>query len=86
MKICKECKIQKELSEFNNHKIMKDGKSTICRPCKNLKDQEAYLKNQETRKLKAKEYYNNNKEIILAKIDKPKNNQYRKEYYKLTKE
>jgi hypothetical protein len=85
-KQCKQCGIVKEVSEFNKHKIMKDGLSVICRSCKKYNDKVTYEKNRETRLTKASEYYNNNREEILSKIDKDKKSIYRREYYKKNKQ
>ncbi len=35
MKICNRCKIEKSLDSFHNDKTKKDGKSTLCKSCKN---------------------------------------------------
>lgn len=33
MKVCKDCQIEKPLSEFHNNKQAKDGKQYYCKPC-----------------------------------------------------
>ncbi len=47
MKTCSQCKVEKELSEFNPHKKRKDGLQTQCRECGRAKSREAYHKNKE---------------------------------------
>ena len=42
MKICKNCLKEKDKSLFNNHSIMTDGKSSICRKCSKEKSLNFY--------------------------------------------
>lgn len=93
-KICTKCKIEKPLSEFNNHKCHSDGKASECKECKKLSDKKyresnlekvrAYDKfrnerDKEKRKISKKEYYEKNKEYLL---NKNKENKIKnKEYY-----
>lgn len=86
MKTCNKCKIEKIYEEFNKHKIMKDGYSSICRCCKKEEDKLSYEKSKETRLAKAKSYYEANREKVLSKIDKDKKREYRKSYYQINKE
>lgn len=37
MKICIECNLEKDLSEFHNKKANKDGKQSRCKDCNNIK-------------------------------------------------
>ncbi|MEA3330606.1 MAG: HNH endonuclease [Campylobacterota bacterium] len=79
MKICKKCKITKELSEFPKEPRNSDGLKGSCRICianqkreynllhkeKIANEQKEYrLKNKESIKAQKKEYYDNNKCVI----------------------
>jgi len=60
MKICTECKIEKDLEDFGKHKATKDGKRTKCKVCRRLEDKEYRLKNKNVSEL----YYELNKDKI----------------------
>ena len=87
-KICTKCKIEKELSLFNNTKKTKDGLCCFCKSCisiyyvnyKEIKKEKRILsrdKNKEKIAKKTREYYDNN-------IDKIK--EMSKKYYLKNKE
>ena len=82
MKTCSKCKQQKTLEEFPNKKTTKDGKYPYCKVCKNNDDKLTYERNKQSRLEKAKNYYNQNRELILSKIDKDKKNAYKKQWDK----
>ena len=69
MKTCKECNIEKDLSEFHKDKIQKDGLRNICKICAIQKSNIYYNDNKEKQNIKKSKYwpnfYNNNKEKIL---------------------
>jgi hypothetical protein len=84
MKTCTKCKIEKELTEFNQDKRKIGGLLSQCKSCK----KEYEKNNKEKRKLQTKEYWKNNKENL-----KEKRKQYRennkekiKEYREKNKE
>jgi hypothetical protein len=64
-KICSKCKIDKDTCEFYNEKNKKNGLSTYCKLCTINK---------------TKEYYKNNRDIILENT-KEYRSKYNKEYY-----
>jgi len=64
MKICRVCKIEKELINFNKKSGRKDGLQSECRECG---------------KIRSKQYYENNKTKMLIQISKS-NNKKREEY------
>lgn len=66
-KKCNKCGIEKFLSEFYNDKTKKDGKTTVCKKCKDLKNKENYQNNRDEFIEYKKEWYNKN-------IDKHKAN------------
>ena len=56
-KICCRCKLDKELSEFNNSKRNKDGKSGVCKLCSNIRGRKYYEENREKEVKRGKEKY-----------------------------
>ena len=64
MKVCKKCKVEKELTEFNKAKQNKCGYLGKCRPCAKESAKDYYKKNKEKIDKRVKEYYKNNKEKI----------------------
>lgn len=78
-KICKRCKIEKDLSDFHNHRNKPDGKAIYCIPCnrsmmkrKTPEQQKKYdlnsrLRHPEKRKQIWANYYAKNKERLLEK-------------------
>ena len=81
MKVCKECEIEKEITEFFLNKKMKDGVLNQCKKCVYLKNKEkrkiTYLNNKE----KIKIYLENNKEKIQKK-----SKEYNIKYYELNRQ
>ena len=77
MKTCSKCKIEKELTEFNKNKTKKDGLHNLCKSC--VKEYN-------------KEYYKENKDIIIKQVreyrakNKSKSKEIKKKYYKKNKE
>ena len=69
-KICTKCGVEKPLSEFNKHKVSKDGHQAHCRECK--------------KKLSA-QYWQENKERLLEK-QKAYRDVHRDRYRKMYKE
>ena len=41
-KICRECEMKKEISEFNIHKTSKDGHNSLCKECLNIERRTKY--------------------------------------------
>ena len=96
MKICKKCKIEKELNEFAKEKRNKSGLLGTCKYCiKEYKKEwgrEYRKSNKERSKEYYKEYYESNKEKIIQRSKEHyKNNieankERSKEYYQANKE
>jgi hypothetical protein len=80
MKICIKCKQNKELLEFGNHKITKDGLNTQCKNCNNKHSREYHRKNPEKGREYSRIRYKNNKEywIKYFQNNKEKVNEYQK--------
>lgn len=70
MKVCTQCKIDKELSEYSIN-----GKSyrSQCKLCRTSNEKQKYHENPEIFRQKKKEEYNSNKEVIIER-----NKEYRK--------
>jgi hypothetical protein len=64
MKKCNKCTIQKPISEFNNNKKSKDGKSTHCKQCM----AERYINMKEKYKENSRNWYLNNKDKHSAHV------------------
>ena len=69
MKVCKDCKINKELNEYHKNLKMKDGLLNSCKECVNIKNRIYKELNKENAK---------NKRIIYYKDNKNKLNEYSK--------
>jgi hypothetical protein len=82
MKTCCRCKETLPLSSFGKNKTKKDGYQTACKECKKLYSKERYQRdpqkhiqqckewsdrNPEARKKIAKRYYDNNRELCVAR-------------------
>ena len=61
-KTCCCCTVEKDISCFNNSSRSKDGKQARCKECVHL----YYLNNKSVRLQKKKEYYEKNRDKILA--------------------
>lgn len=76
-KYCPNCKIEKEISEFNKNKTRKDGFQRLCKICGNLESKKYHHQFKEKRNLqnklwkqnKIKENPNYNKERYLKDIE-----------------
>lgn len=68
-KICKKCKINKELNSdnFPKKKTSKMGFDSMCKQCKNEYDRERYAKKRDKLLEDKKVYYKKNKKKILAR-------------------
>lgn len=92
MKKCKECNIEKSLSEFYKHPQMKDGHLNTCKICHNKSSKKYSENNTEYLKECKKKYREKNKEKIAEgkrKCFKAKEEQYRAQkaaYYQNNKE
>ena len=64
-KICIMCEIEKPLSEFQNSKTSKGGKSWHCKPCVNKKCRKNYQENKEYFIKKGIEWGKNNPEKVV---------------------
>lgn len=76
MKVCRQCKVEKDISEFHRHQYTKDGHRSSCKICRKsvsvlyykkyknkiLTASKVYLENNKERMAEtAKKYYNKNK-------------------------
>lgn len=66
-KICKQCNVNKKISEFYIKKDTKDGYTIYCKICKSTIDKKYRLENCKKLKKSRKNYYNNNKETLKKK-------------------
>jgi hypothetical protein len=90
-KICSKCLINKELCEFNKHRLSKDGHKPCCRECQKIESKIYKLKNKEKIKEAGKQYFIKNRDRIMKvhdeyhinNIEKIKERQ--KRYYKNNK-
>jgi hypothetical protein len=91
-KVCKICKKERQLVEFYNHKLTKDGKYPYCITCDKKKKKDYYQKNKEKECKRSKEYYKNNKELCkiknteYRKYNNIKFKEYRKKFYNKNRE
>lgn len=73
MKVCSDCKLEKEPSEFHRSKNNKDGLTYICKPCAVLRAKNWAESNSERSKAIKAEWYDRNKERLVAeRAAKPK--------------
>ena len=70
MKTCSKCKHVKEFTEFYKNKRNKDGYLGSCKVCKNEYARKYHKKNPNKFEVSRKQYYENNKERLLAIIKK----------------
>lgn len=61
MKTCRKCKTEKDISNFHKDSMRKSGYRDICKTCKKEENNKYNLNNRESKLLKSKEYYKNNK-------------------------
>ena len=64
MKRCKECGIEKALTDFHKHKNCKDGRRPQCKECRKPKSNQYYVDNKELIRGKWREYYSEHKQQI----------------------
>lgn len=72
MKTCKSCGKEKPYTDFNKKSDSKDGYATVCKACKKIKDKDYYEQNKSKILERASEYRENNQEKI---------SNYKKDYY-----
>jgi superfamily II DNA helicase RecQ len=60
-KICSNCKIEKNITEFGKHKLHFDGLQSQCKDCKKNTDKQYYLKNRQKLIKKIKDWQNQHK-------------------------
>lgn len=63
-KFCRACKLELSLDKFGSDKSRKDGKQSLCKPCKKLKDKEYYEQNSDKVKSHVNDFRLNNPEIV----------------------
>ena len=91
-KVCKSCRIIKQLTEFYKEKSKHDGYQTQCKNCKKTRDKEYYDENKDDILKNKQEYYKQNKDDIFKhqqeyyKQNKDEILKYRHEYYKQNKD
>ncbi len=78
MRTCRDCDVEKDLSDFGKMKSNKEGKNIRCKICMKIRNQLKYVKNGE-------KYYTENKEDFHRNQEKfnGKNPNYQKEYLKI---
>jgi len=64
-KICRKCKLEKDINEFSKKSETKDGKQSICKYCDKQKSKEWKKNNKEKVKLQRKKYNLKNPEKII---------------------
>lgn len=64
MKICKICKVEKELDQYHNKAMGKFGKDSVCICCRKTKAQEKYLLNRDKIIEQTKKYKQENKDLV----------------------
>ena|ERR1035437_5343669 len=86
MKICKECKIEKDFSLFLKRKGPKDGYNYLCKECVKEYRKEYNKSNKEKIRKQQQDYYLNNKEQILVHQKKYESNKVKTDIqYKLSR-
>jgi hypothetical protein len=82
MKVCSNCRIEKELTEFNKHQKTKDGYINKCKICVEKYQKEYRLNNKEKSKEYNKKFRLNNKDYdkIYSLNNQKKIKEYQKEY------
>lgn len=89
-KICSICTLEKDFKDFNNRKSSKDGKSSVCRLCEQVRDKERYCKRKDHHSSYNKMKYKENSDAIKKKAleyhernkDNPDYIAKRKQYYR----
>lgn len=67
MKVCRECKQEKPLSEFHRMKKSKDRLNYICKSCKSANDKEYRLTHLDQIKIRQRKWYDENPEHCAAR-------------------
>jgi len=82
MKICYKCTEEKPFCEFGKNKTKKDGLQSYCKVCQKIFSENKKYESKTTTVEYRQNYYNNNKQILLAKqkIYKDKNREIIKNY------
>jgi hypothetical protein len=65
-KICRECNLEKPLSEFRNRKDSKDGKRNDCKICQSKRNKNYNETNANKIAIKRKAFYDNNRTRLLS--------------------
>jgi hypothetical protein len=86
-KICSNCKVEKEIHEFNKDKSKKFGVSNICRECSRFKGRNHYIKNIDYYRDYQQKLRNNNPDYNKKNYEKNKEKikEYNKNSYKKLK-
>lgn len=80
-KVCADCKIEKDPTEFGKKTKNSDGLYNYCKVCKKIKDNSYYEKNKQKVITKQTEYYQENRENILkSRSESGKNIEYAKKW------
>lgn len=91
-KKCNKCNIEKNITSFCKNKSKKDGLDIYCRDCNKEYKKNYNIKNKKKLSNKKKEYYINNKDIVLERVkdynikNKEVRREYLKDYYNSNKE
>jgi hypothetical protein len=87
-KQCSKCFEDKDINDFNKKASRPDGLYNFCRVCQKIENKATYEKQKESRLIRAKQYYDQNKEIIAEKneLNKESRNAYNKQWTKKNKE
>lgn len=66
-KVCRDCKVEKKINGFAKNKLNKDGRNNFCKSCRNAYARRYREQNQELIKQRQTDYYQQNKEKVIAK-------------------
>ena len=66
-KICKNCNVKKDLSNYHTKAMGKFHKDSVCIPCRAVVSKEKRLNNYEKYRKKEKEYKANNRELVKSR-------------------
>ena len=81
-KKCINCKIEKELKEFNKKTKSKDGRKSVCRDCTKQMDKDYYQRHAEEKRQYQKDNREHNSEMQRQRFAIPENRTRRIQYYK----
>ena len=68
MKKCHKCKESKELTQFGNRKVSRDGLNGTCKPCINARKKELSLKNKKDDTIIKKTKYGYIRELYMCNV------------------